>query len=278
MKKLRTPISYYGGKQALLHHILPLIPPHEVYTETFFGGGAVFWAKPPAKNETINDKLDVVVNFYRVLKTQFKKLKPLIEQSLISRAMHKEAGDIIRAHKKGIKQDRIQLAWAFWLCTNFSHSNKLTGGVKFSNRVDTTIPVTLRNKKNEFTKFLVSRIENAHIEKKDALFILRSRNVETAFHFQDPPYYNADQGHYKGYTLEDYTALLEWNAKECTGKFILTSYPSEILTQYIKENNWNYKEILLNLQAGPKKGRTGRMKTEVIVWNYQLTPTLFDQQ
>ena len=41
----RTPISYYGGKQTMLPHILPLIPEHAIYTEAFFGGGAVFWAK-----------------------------------------------------------------------------------------------------------------------------------------------------------------------------------------------------------------------------------------
>jgi hypothetical protein len=27
---LRTPISYYGGKQQMLRHILPLIPEHNV--------------------------------------------------------------------------------------------------------------------------------------------------------------------------------------------------------------------------------------------------------
>lgn len=44
---LSTPISYYGGKQSMLPHILPLIPKHEIYVEPFFGGGAVFWAKEP---------------------------------------------------------------------------------------------------------------------------------------------------------------------------------------------------------------------------------------
>lgn len=52
---LRTPISYYGGKQQMLRHILPLIPDHETYVEPFFGGGAVFWAKQPVNQEIIND-------------------------------------------------------------------------------------------------------------------------------------------------------------------------------------------------------------------------------
>ena len=35
---MRTPISYYGGKQTMLKHILPLIPSHKIYTEAFCGG------------------------------------------------------------------------------------------------------------------------------------------------------------------------------------------------------------------------------------------------
>ncbi len=35
---MRTPITYYGGKQTMLKHILPLIPEHSLYTEAFVGG------------------------------------------------------------------------------------------------------------------------------------------------------------------------------------------------------------------------------------------------
>ena len=46
--KLRTPVTYYGGKQRMLNEILPKIPVHACYVEPFFGGGAVFFAKPPS--------------------------------------------------------------------------------------------------------------------------------------------------------------------------------------------------------------------------------------
>ena len=53
--QVKTPISYYGGKQSMLKHILPIIPKHSNYVEPFFGGGAVFWAKDPKATEIIND-------------------------------------------------------------------------------------------------------------------------------------------------------------------------------------------------------------------------------
>nr|DAS50173.1 MAG TPA: DNA adenine methylase [Caudoviricetes sp.] len=79
----RTPISYYGGKQTMLPHILPLIPQHKIYTEPFFGGGAVFWAKEQTKTEIINDFNANVFNFYKVLKTDFEELRMLIEKTII---------------------------------------------------------------------------------------------------------------------------------------------------------------------------------------------------
>lgn len=123
-RQLRTPISYYGGKQSLLHVTLPMFPEHKVYTETFFGGGSEFFAKVPAKNETINDKLDIVINFYRVLRNNFPALKKMIDVTLHSRSMHRLAQSYLR---KNSRAGVVQKAWAFWMCSNFSFSNKIGG-------------------------------------------------------------------------------------------------------------------------------------------------------
>ena len=61
---MKTPITYYGGKQTMLKHILPLIPKHEIYTEPFCGGAAVLFAKDPVKAEIINDINQNLTNFY----------------------------------------------------------------------------------------------------------------------------------------------------------------------------------------------------------------------
>lgn len=65
---MKTPISYYGGKQTLLKHILPLIPKHKLYTEAFCGGAAVLFAKRPADGEVINDISMDITNFYWMAK------------------------------------------------------------------------------------------------------------------------------------------------------------------------------------------------------------------
>jgi len=268
---MRTPISYYGGKQSLMHYLLPLIPPHQVYTETFFGGGSLFWAKNPSGIETINDRLDICINFYKVLKTNYKKLKPLIDQSLISRTMHNEAKDICKG--KIQCSDPIKRAWAFWYATNFSFANKIGGGYRYSNDAHTSVCLTLHLKKQEFTDLLVSRLEHVYIENADAVKVLKSRNTKDAFHYIDPPYMNADQGHYKGYTTDDFELLLEWCAIECKGSFLLSNYPSDILSQYVEKYGWQMQTLNHSSKHGLKQ--LHRKKMETIVFNY--TPPAYMQ-
>ncbi len=263
-KVSKTPITYYGGKQSLLNHILPLIPKHNVYTEVFFGGGSVFFAKEKVKNETINDKLDIVVNFYQALKTNFKELKQMIDATLVSRTMHKQAMHILNNKDE---HSKVCLAWAFWMCTNFSYAGKIGGGIRYSNCQSTSVTATLRNRKNNFTEWLVERVEDAFIENNDALVVLLSRNAADAFHYIDPPYFNADMGHYKGYTENDLIDLLD-TCQQLKGKFLLSNYNSDVLESYIKKNGW-YKKKIIHRLAAPRKSCP--KKIEVLVSNYSST-------
>lgn len=121
---MKTPISYYGGKQTLLKHILPLIPDHSLYTEAFCGGCAVLFAKSPADCEVINDTNTELVNFYRVAQQKYAALKEMIDSTLHSREIH--------AHAKHINQHPmfftpVERAWAVWVCSKLGFASMLDG-------------------------------------------------------------------------------------------------------------------------------------------------------
>jgi DNA adenine methylase len=89
-----------------------------------------------------------------------------------------------------------------------------------------------------------------------------------------PPYINSDQGHYGGYTENDFIDLLDV-CKSLKGKFLLSNYNSDILTDYIKSNGWYKREITSKLSGSKSlNSRRGREaagkthKTEVLVSNY----------
>ena len=88
---MKTPLSYYGGKQQLARRILELIPEHRIYCEPFLGGGAIFFAKEPSPVEVINDTNGELINFYEVLQRDFPALEKEIAISLHSRKQHRHA-------------------------------------------------------------------------------------------------------------------------------------------------------------------------------------------
>jgi DNA adenine methylase len=72
---VKTPLSYYGGKQQLASTVPGLVPEHRLYCEPFLGGAAVFFAKKPSKVEIVNDISGELVNFYEVLQRDFPRWK-----------------------------------------------------------------------------------------------------------------------------------------------------------------------------------------------------------
>lgn len=260
---IKTPISYYGGKQSMLKEILPRIPDHEGYVESFFGGGAVFWAKEPKKYEVINDVNMNVVNFYKVLKHDYFSLQKRIQATLHSREAYKKAL-IIYDCPWLFDDDPVIRAWAFYVVTNQGFSCKIgTWGYDRQKRAH-----TIQNKIDSFTEHLHERLKNTQIEQNKASKVMLSRDKEDVFHYIDPPYIDSDQGHYGGYTEQHYESDLEAIA-QLKGKFMLSSYPSEILARFIKEYNWKTVNIDKCLSASNgNTQKTRKRKTEVLTMNY----------
>lgn len=259
----KTPISYYGGKQNLVKLILSLIPEHNLYCEPFVGGAAVFFAKEPSPVEVINDFDGKVVNFYKVCKLQFSKLQKLIQATPHSRRLRSEAKTILKDNKE---KNVVKRAWAFWVQTNMSFSSRIFGGYAYE-RKSNGVSRTIRNKKNGFTKDICERLDLVDIECNDALKVIKSRDTEDTFFYIDPPYFNSDMGHYKGYTQMDFEELLQL-LSTIKGKFLLSSYPSSILDTYKKKNQWSQRSVEKTISV--TKGSRDKKKVEVLTANYDI--------
>lgn len=258
---LKTPISYYGGKQKLLSTILPLIPEHRLYTEAFAGGAAVFWAKEPSAVEVLNDVNREAVNFYRVLKSRFEELYQLVDETLHSRDLHRDAG-VIYQHPHLF--DEVRRAWAFWVQTNQSFSSAIGKGWAYA-RAGNSCEKKTTNAKERFRAYYSERLQHVQIECTDAIRVIQSRDCADAFHYCDPPYPDTAQGHYTGYGMHHFRELLDVLAG-VEGKFLLSCYPNEALEEYAERHGWYQvrKEQLITAS----KQRSGKMKVEVLTANY----------
>ncbi len=262
---MKSPIPYYGGKLSLVQKILPLFPKnYSTYTEAFMGGGALFFAKEKSKTEIINDTNGFVTNFFSVLKTDFEILQSKIEATLFSRVAFKVAHSMYQLPHFFTE---LQKAWAFWVLTTQGFSGMI--GSWSYDKIGQKVKA-FNNRKLQFTQELSKRLENTQIECNDAVKVIASRDSSDAFHFIDPPYFNADMGHYGGYTESDFENLLAL-ISTLKGKFLLTTYDSPLLDEFVKRNGWYQKRFDRPLTASKSKNGSKReRKIEVVTTNYKI--------
>jgi len=261
---LKTPISYYGGKQTLATKIISLIPEHVLYCEPFIGGGAIFFAKQQSEIEVLNDTNKEMMNFYRTVQNDFVGLEKEIRITLHSRDLFKKASVI---YNYPDLFSEIKRAWAVWVLCSQSFSSMLDGSFGFDKSAQTTTKKIINNR-DRFTEEYAIRLQNVQLECADALYVIKSRDTKKSFFYLDPPYFNSDCGHYDGYSEQDFENLLI-QASKIEGKFLLSSYPSELLTRYAKANGWYMWSVEKGVTVNNKSGYLKR-KIEVLTSNYPI--------
>jgi DNA adenine methylase len=216
-------ISYYGGKQRLASKLAPLIPKHTVYVEPFAGGAALLLKKPRPEvtnqvhyREVINDADGRLINFYRQLRDNGEELIRRIQLTLYSEEEHKIA------LRDGLDHPcPLEAARRYYVNIQQSFSNRLNGGWKRSvfgcNHAAGWV-----NKLERLPEYL-DRMVAVYIANTDALNCIQQWDSPQSFFYCDPPYPGADQGHYKGYTVEDFAQLVEV-LDGIQGAFLLSCY------------------------------------------------------
>ena len=276
-------ISYYGGKQKLANKIIPLIPRHTVYVEPFAGGAAILFKKPwpdvvnkSLYRECINDKDGHLVNFYKMLRDHGPELVEKIQLTLYSR---EEYHDSLR---EGLNcDDPIERARRYYANIQMSFSNKLNAGWG-TNIFSYNPAATWASKISSLPKYL-ERMASVSIESDDAVGVIQRWDSPQTFFYCDPPYPGANQGHYGGYTMENFSTLVD-ALDNCTGSFLLSCYDVPSVTI---PDNWEKFEFEAHCSSSGSgqvgKGRdkarkaTGdelgsRKRTEIVYRRFNRVP------
>lgn len=179
---MKTPITYWGGKQTLAALIISNIPQHTTYCEPFFGGGAVFFQKEKSKVEIINDLNQFVVNFYIQTKTNFSALQQLIQSTLHSRRRWRDA---LVMYEHPHLFSNVERAWAFYTLTNQGYAGKI-GTWGFGTK-SACSERKVKNARVQFTEAYADRLDQVQIDLEPSICI-SPRPVYSQFTFN--PYFS----------------------------------------------------------------------------------------
>ncbi|MDR1380781.1 MAG: DNA adenine methylase [Tannerella sp.] len=260
--KLKTPITYYGGKQGMLKYIRPLIPDHDLYCEPFAGGAAVFFDKTPAKVNVINDLNGELINFYRTVVSDPDELRMEVSRTLHCRNQHQHAWYI---YNNPDYFNNIQRAWAVFVLSKMGFAGKLSSSFGFD-KSESRHSRRISFAKDIFTQDLRMLLEQSTVECDDAFEIIRRYDGTRAWHFIDPPYVGSNMGHYSGMFNEQSLEELLNLCSGLKGKFMLTMYPCDIIKVFSRRFAWKIHEAERHLSACKSEHR--RRQLEWMVCNY----------
>lgn len=101
---LRSPLRYPGGKSRVAKLLAPFVPPHEEYREIFFGGGGLFFHKPKARRNWINDLHPGLYAFWKTLRDNYDAFAALCREQ--------DASDLRATFQKWINRFDLMKATA----------------------------------------------------------------------------------------------------------------------------------------------------------------------
>lgn len=240
--RVRPAVRWPGGKSRLLHHLLPLIPPHTCYCEPFAGGLAVLLAKPRSAVEVINDRHGDLVVFYRCVRFHSEALLTELDFVLNSR---REFMDF-RA-QPGLTDIQRASRWYY--------RNRLCFGGTSIDHMGTSAMSAgdSRARRLEAIRELSVRLDRTLIEELDWEACVRRYDRPSTAFFLDPPYTECGDTAYAAWSNADVMKLREV-LRSLKGTWLLTMNDAPAVRQIFE--GCRLRPLTRALTLNGKAGRT----------------------
>ncbi len=243
-----------GNKSKIAEKIQYYFPPHKIYIEPFFGAGGMFFNKPKAKYNIVNDLDSDVFNLFQVVMNQKEEL----EKAFYIMPIH---SDLLEYWKNNEETEPIKKALRFLFLSNFTYLGKQD---------------TLRMNSGNPKGFLLSNIEKT----SDLLFDVQFANFDfrkfiksvcfrdeieqkSIFIYNDGPYLNTVDTYSNSDTWLESDSFDLFEANQKTGcKWAMSEFDHPFILDQAKERNLNV--IIIGERQNLKNRRI-----EILVTNYQ---------
>ena len=244
-----------GNKKKIAHEIIKHFPDHKIYIEPFFGVGGMFFQKPKAKYNIVNDLDSDVFNLFQVVMNQKEEL----EKAFYMVPIH---SDLLDYWKKNEETEPIKKALRFLFLSNLTYMGKMDtmqGGLgnnkmEFYKRIDATFELMSDVKffNKDFRKFF-----------RSLSFNLAELTPDNSFIYADGPYLN---------TVDNYKDSDTWIEQDSID--LLDCLESPLCPYAMSEFDHPFiidqaKQRGLNIITIGERQNLKNRRTEILITNYK---------
>lgn len=249
----RPIIPWIGGKGRLADWILPKFPRHTCYVEAFTGAGAMYFAKPPAEVEVLNDVNGELVNLYRVMKHHPEELIRQFKWALSSRKVYEW-------HQMTPPETLtdIQRAARFYYLQKLSFGGKVDGQT-FGTATTSPPRLNLYRIEEDLSQAHI-RLQSTYIEDLSWEKVVDKYDRPHTLHYMDPPYWGTE-GYGVEFGWEHYERMAEF-AASAKGMVIISINDHPDIRRVFSELHRETRPIRYTVGGGK-----GSEAVEALFWN-----------
>lgn len=245
-----------GRKTKIANIIISHFPKHTLYIEPFFGAGGLFFNKPKAKYNILNDLDSDVYNLYNVVLNQKKELIKTFKKMPIHI-------DLWNYWKENEEKDPIKKAIRFLFLSNFGFLGQ-RGLMRVNSK--NTAQLILDNIEKTQELLFKTTFTNCCFEKMlGKIDFTRETDKKKAFIYCDPPYLDTGSNYSHGFTEKLSLKLFE-TLQNSNLKWAMSEFNHPFILEQAKNRNLNVIFI--------KNKRTLRSRnSEILITNYKNIQT-----
>ena len=262
---LRSPFRFVGSKYQAVKLVKPIweVVRHDEYREPLVGGGAIFFAKPKARINWLNDLDDELITTYSVMRDVEARtmLMECVSKEIPTKARHWEMRNANYS-----KDDPLAVAHRYFFLNRTSYSGMMNVPPYGYSETKSVPPGRWGGRIDEAGKKLED-VKLTSLDFEDVICAPKLGDVGV-FMFVDPPYFLADQkrAYIHSFELEDHLRLHD-ALKRTKHKFCLTYDDcKEVRGMYdwacIRSAKWRYHVANSNKAAR-------KMGNELIITNFE---------
>lgn len=247
-------IPWIGGKRRLADMLIPRFPRHHCYVELFAGGAALYFLRPPAPVEVINDINGDLVNLYRVVKHHLEEFVRQFKWALSSRELFRWLQDTPPETLTD-----VQRAARFYYLQQQCFGGKVEG--QTWGTATTAPPVNLLRIEEQLSSAHL-RLQATYIERMHWLECMRRYDREHTFFYLDPPYWQTE-GYGVEFGFEQYEAMAE-AMRSLKGKAMVSINDQPDIRRVFDGFHMESLDISYTVGGGDKAAA----RKELVIWSW----------